>query len=166
MATKPGAEQFVLLPPRGMRAELDGASPSVNDIPHDPARGGAFGHAGDARGGAGVEDERPRSRLGPRRALLPGCRAATSSGDRDEGGWGACEKAKTTLHVVSERDRTPIAGATVVAFTESAKKVGHGAHVAGIIGARGAPPRGVRGLAPGVELRSYGVFGKGHHQGH
>ena len=29
MATKPGAEQFVLLPPRGMRAELDGASPSV-----------------------------------------------------------------------------------------------------------------------------------------
>ena len=48
-----------------------------------------------------------------------------------------------------------------MAFTESAKKVGHGAHVAGIIGARGAPPRGVRGLAPGVELRSYGVFGKG-----
>ena len=35
---------------------------------------------------------------------------------------------------------------------------GHGTHVAGIIAARGAAPRGV---APGVTLRSYRVFGKG-----
>lgn len=37
----------------------------------------------------------------------------------------------------------------------------HGTHVAGIIAARGAAPAGVRGLAPGVALRSYRVFGKG-----
>jgi subtilisin len=37
---------------------------------------------------------------------------------------------------------------------------GHGTHVAGIIAARGLPPRGLRGLAPGVTLRSYRVFGK------
>jgi len=38
---------------------------------------------------------------------------------------------------------------------------GHGTHVAGIIGARGAPPNGRPGVAPGVTLRSYRVFG--HH---
>ncbi len=37
----------------------------------------------------------------------------------------------------------------------------HGTHVAGIIAARGTPPQGARGLAPGVRLRSYRVFGKG-----
>ena len=37
----------------------------------------------------------------------------------------------------------------------------HGTHVAGIIAARGLPPAGIRGLAPGVKLRSYRVFGKG-----
>lgn len=37
---------------------------------------------------------------------------------------------------------------------------GHGTHVAGIIGARGVPPAGIRGLAPGAALRSYRVFGK------
>ena len=37
---------------------------------------------------------------------------------------------------------------------------GHGTHVAGIIAARGAPPSGIRGLAPAVTLRSYRVFGK------
>lgn len=37
----------------------------------------------------------------------------------------------------------------------------HGTHVAGIIAARGSPPQGVRGIAPGVRLRSYRVFGKG-----
>lgn len=37
---------------------------------------------------------------------------------------------------------------------------GHGTHVAGIIAARGVAPTGVRGLAPGVTLRSYRVFGK------
>jgi subtilisin len=38
---------------------------------------------------------------------------------------------------------------------------GHGTHVAGIVAARGMNGRGVRGLAPGVRLRSYRVFGKG-----
>jgi len=37
---------------------------------------------------------------------------------------------------------------------------GHGTHVAGIIAARGTPSTGIRGLAPGVTLRSYRVFGK------
>jgi subtilisin len=38
---------------------------------------------------------------------------------------------------------------------------GHGTHVAGIIAARGAPPAGVRGVAPGAALHSYRVFGRG-----
>lgn len=38
---------------------------------------------------------------------------------------------------------------------------GHGTHVAAIVAGRGAAGRGVRGLAPGVRLRSYRVFGKG-----
>ena len=37
---------------------------------------------------------------------------------------------------------------------------GHGTHVAGIIAARGAPPTGVRGVAPAARLFSYRVFGK------
>jgi len=37
----------------------------------------------------------------------------------------------------------------------------HGTHVAGIIAARGTPPTGLRGVAPGVTLRAYRVFGKG-----
>lgn len=37
---------------------------------------------------------------------------------------------------------------------------GHGSHVAGIIGANGNPPEGVRGIAPGVQLYSYRIFGK------
>jgi len=39
--------------------------------------------------------------------------------------------------------------------------LGHGTHVAGIIAARGSAPNGIRGLAPGVFLRSYRVFAKG-----
>src|SRR5262249_49170397 len=42
-------------------------------------------------------------------------------------------------------------------FTDNGE--GHGTHVAGIVAARGTPPAGVRGLAPGVNLRSYRVFG-------
>jgi subtilisin family serine protease len=37
---------------------------------------------------------------------------------------------------------------------------GHGTHVAGIIAARGNASIGVRGIAPGVTLRSYRVFGQ------
>jgi subtilisin family serine protease len=38
---------------------------------------------------------------------------------------------------------------------------GHGTHVGGIVAARGTPPQGLRGMAPGVTLHSYRVFGKG-----
>jgi len=37
----------------------------------------------------------------------------------------------------------------------------HGTHVAGIVAARGTPPEGLRGVAPGVTLRAYRVFAKG-----
>jgi len=37
----------------------------------------------------------------------------------------------------------------------------HGTHVAGIVAARGTPPTGIRGVAPGVTLRAYRVFGQG-----
>lgn len=39
-------------------------------------------------------------------------------------------------------------------------KGGHGTHVAGIVAARGQAPTGVRGVAPGVNLRSYRVFAR------
>lgn len=39
--------------------------------------------------------------------------------------------------------------------------LGHGTHVAGIIAGRGQPGKGVRGVAPGVDLHIYRVFGKG-----
>lgn len=37
----------------------------------------------------------------------------------------------------------------------------HGTHVAGIIASRGGANDGVRGIAPGVTIKSYRVFGKG-----
>ncbi|HEX4795135.1 MAG TPA: S8 family serine peptidase [Humisphaera sp.] len=36
----------------------------------------------------------------------------------------------------------------------------HGSHCAGIIAARGTPPKGIRGIAPGTALYSYRVFPK------
>jgi subtilisin len=36
----------------------------------------------------------------------------------------------------------------------------HGTHVGGIVAARGLPPTGIRGVAPGATLRSYRVFGR------
>ena len=44
-------------------------------------------------------------------------------------------------------------------FADNGKS--HGTHVAGIIAARGNPPAGLRGVAPGVALRAYRVFAKG-----
>jgi subtilisin len=38
---------------------------------------------------------------------------------------------------------------------------GHGTHVAGLIGSNGAPPTGLRGVAPGISVRVYRVFGTG-----
>lgn len=35
----------------------------------------------------------------------------------------------------------------------------HGTHVAGIVASRGTPPAGIRGVAPGVRLFAYRVFG-------
>ena len=37
----------------------------------------------------------------------------------------------------------------------------HGTHVAGIVGARGTSPAGMRGFAPEAEIRAYRVFAKG-----
>jgi Subtilase family len=38
----------------------------------------------------------------------------------------------------------------------------HGTHVSGLIGSNGTPPTGLRGVAPGVAIRAYRVFGKGN----
>ncbi len=59
-----------------------------------------------------------------------------------------------------------VEGGENTVFGEQASDFGdngahHGTHVAGIIAARGTPPIGIRGLAPGVRLRAYRVFGKG-----
>lgn len=37
----------------------------------------------------------------------------------------------------------------------------HGTHVAGLVGANGSLPSGLRGMSPGISLRSYRVFGAG-----
>jgi subtilisin len=38
---------------------------------------------------------------------------------------------------------------------------GHGTHVAGLIGSKGTPPTGLRGMAPDIPIQSYRVFGDG-----
>ena len=58
-----------------------------------------------------------------------------------------------------------IAGGANTVVGENPKDFGdngksHGTHVAGIIAARGRPPTGLRGVAPGVKLMAYRVFGK------
>lgn len=42
---------------------------------------------------------------------------------------------------------------------------GHGTHVAGLIGASGAPPNGLNGIAPGVDVHAYRVFGANPNDG-
>jgi subtilisin len=55
--------------------------------------------------------------------------------------------------------RNTVAGESEADFADTGD--GHGTHVAGIIAGRGRPPDGARGLAPGVSLRAYRVFGAG-----
>jgi subtilisin len=67
---------------------------------------------------------------------------------------------------VSAHPNLVIDGGRNVQVSEDANDYGdnginHGTHVAGIIAARGTPPDGTRGVAPGVTLRSYRVFPKG-----
>lgn len=55
--------------------------------------------------------------------------------------------------------RNTVVGESSADFADNG--LGHGCHVGGIVGARGKPGGGVRGIAPGVDLHSYRVFGKG-----
>jgi subtilisin len=50
-------------------------------------------------------------------------------------------------------------------YTDWGPHGNHGTHVAGIIAGRGAAPKGVRGMAPGVEIFSYRVFGPSRSSG-
>jgi subtilisin len=59
------------------------------------------------------------------------------------------------------RDLNLVSGINTVtgeAAGDYADPGGHGTHVAGLIGSGGAPPAGIRGLAPAVQLRAYRVF--------
>jgi len=62
------------------------------------------------------------------------------------------------LHVSGGRNC--VTGENPADFGDNATE-GHGTHVGGIIAARGTPPQGIRGIAPGVTLRSYRVFSQG-----
>lgn len=56
------------------------------------------------------------------------------------------------------KGRNVVKGERETAYSD---ELGHGTHVAGIIAGRGKRGRGVRGVAPGVELYVYRVFGTG-----
>lgn len=63
--------------------------------------------------------------------------------------------------VTRHKDLLVARGVNVVkGETSFADQIGHGTHVAGIIAGRGKPGQGVRGIAPGVDLHVYRVFGK------
>jgi subtilisin family serine protease len=60
--------------------------------------------------------------------------------------------------LVVEGGENTVQGEDPGEFTNNGE--GHGTHVAGIVAARGTSPTGVRGIAPGVTLRAYRVFGR------
>lgn len=76
---------------------------------------------------------------------------------------GVIDSGVATNHagLVVQGGRNTVPGENPADFGDN-RTEGHGTHVAGIIAARGTPPSGIRGVAPGVALRSYRVFGQGN----